>query len=156
MGNNKGVTSKDRICIYGGGYAALMGVTREPELYQCVIGSAGVYDLPLELDEADINDARAGISFLKSTRGTDINALKNNSPVYNVSKIKVPLLLPHGTKGSRVPIEHLERLTKALDLKMHEYKKLVFENEGHGYANDDNRNKFYNTMLDFLKHYIGQ
>ena len=35
----------DRICIYGGsygGYAALMGVAREPDLYRCAIGYAGV------------------------------------------------------------------------------------------------------------------
>ena len=39
----------DRICIYGasyGGYAALMGVAKEPALYRCAAGYVGVYDLP--------------------------------------------------------------------------------------------------------------
>src|SRR5699024_2497259 len=45
----EGIADPDRICIYGGsygGYAALMGVIREPELYQCAVGYVGVYDLP--------------------------------------------------------------------------------------------------------------
>ena len=36
------------ICIYGasyGGYAALMSVVREPDLYRCTVGYVGVYDL---------------------------------------------------------------------------------------------------------------
>ena len=39
-----------RICIYGasyGGYAALMGVAKEPDLYRCAVGYVGVYDLSL-------------------------------------------------------------------------------------------------------------
>ena len=45
----QGIADEDRICIYGGsygGYAALMGVIKEPDLYQCAVGYVGVYDLP--------------------------------------------------------------------------------------------------------------
>ncbi|MBP7370952.1 MAG: S9 family peptidase, partial [Arenimonas sp.] len=44
----KGIATPGKICIYGasyGGYAALMGAAREPNLYSCVIGNVGVYDL---------------------------------------------------------------------------------------------------------------
>ena len=45
----QGIADPQRICIYGasyGGYAALMGVAREPSLYRCAVGYVGVYDMP--------------------------------------------------------------------------------------------------------------
>src|SRR5690606_7970097 len=48
----EGIAAADRVCFYGtgyGAYTALMAAAREPELFQCVIGVAGVYDLPREV-----------------------------------------------------------------------------------------------------------
>ena len=42
----QGIADPDRICLYGGsygGYATLQGVVKEPELYKCGVGIAGVY-----------------------------------------------------------------------------------------------------------------
>ena len=36
----EGIANADRICIYGGsygGYAALMGAAKEPDLYRCAV-----------------------------------------------------------------------------------------------------------------------
>jgi dipeptidyl aminopeptidase/acylaminoacyl peptidase len=44
----QGVTATGRVCFYGtgwGAYSALMTAARAPELFQCVIGVEGVYDL---------------------------------------------------------------------------------------------------------------
>lgn len=46
----QGIADPSRICIYGasyGGYAALMGAAREPDLYRCAAGYVGVYDLEM-------------------------------------------------------------------------------------------------------------
>lgn len=53
---SEGITDADSICIVGssyGDYAALMGLVREPDLYRCAIGHAGVYDLELMFEEGD-------------------------------------------------------------------------------------------------------
>ena len=45
---SQGDRRQNRVCIYGasyGGYAALMSVVREPDLYRCTVGYVGVYDL---------------------------------------------------------------------------------------------------------------
>ena len=45
----KGYADAERIAIVGasyGGYAALMGVIKTPELYNCAVSFAGVTDLP--------------------------------------------------------------------------------------------------------------
>ena len=53
---DEGIADPERICIAGGsygGYAALMGVVREPDLYQCAIGIVGVYSLPMMQKRGD-------------------------------------------------------------------------------------------------------
>lgn len=60
---DQGVTEADSICIYGasyGGYAALMGAVREPDLYRCAIGHAGVYDLELMFEAGDVRRWEVG------------------------------------------------------------------------------------------------
>lgn len=51
-----GVAAAGKVCIYGTGYGAYTAMTvaaREPELVKCVIGAAGVYDLPQMESESD-------------------------------------------------------------------------------------------------------
>ena len=65
----QGIADADRICIYGasyGAYAALMGVAREPALYQCAIGYIGVYDLPLLYAQGDTRELDSGMAFLRA------------------------------------------------------------------------------------------
>jgi len=59
----QGVADAGRVCIMGtsyGGYAALEGVIREPDLYKCAIGSAGPYDLRLMYTRGDIPQSLFG------------------------------------------------------------------------------------------------
>jgi len=62
---NRDIVDPDRICIYGssyGGYAALTGAVREPNLYKCVIGSMGVYNLPMMFKKGDIPQDKRGLN----------------------------------------------------------------------------------------------
>jgi len=154
------IVDPKRICIYGGsygGYAALMGVIREPDLYQCAIGSAGVYDLPLMFEEGNIaNRLKYGIAYLKEAVGEDIEDMKARSPVYNVDKIKANILLIHGGKDEQVPISHAYALKDALDEINKPYEWLKLDNEGHGYNDNENRKLVFDKILTFLDKNIGQ
>ncbi|MCF6193251.1 MAG: S9 family peptidase [Kangiellaceae bacterium] len=157
---DEGLVDADRICIYGGsygGYAALMGVVRDPDLYQCAIGSVGVYDLPLMFEEGNIpNRLRNGLAYLRQAVGTDMNDLKQRSPVYNVEKIKAEILLIHGKKDTQVPIIQAYRLKEAFDNIGKKYGWLEIRNEGHGYRDADNRELVHKTILEFLDKNIGE
>ena len=154
------IVDPNRICIYGGsygGYAALMGVIREPDLYQCAIGSAGVYDLPLMFEDGDIpNYHKSGLAYLKEAVGEDIADLKARSPVYNVDKIKANIFLIHGNKDERVPISQAEALKDALDDINKPYEWLKLSNEGHGLNDNENRKLVFEKILQFLDKNIGQ
>ena len=155
----QGIADPKRICIYGGSYgayAALMGAVKNPDLYQCAIGYAGVYDLPQMFEEGDISDSKKGLNYLKSVLGDNAAVLKSRSPVHNVDKLKASLLLVHGGEDVRTPISQLESLTEALDKANYSYETLIKENEGHGFYKLSNREEFFNKLLQFLDKNIGR
>ena len=156
---DSGVADSSRVCIYGqsyGGYAALMGAVREPELYRCVIGSMGVYDLPMMFKEGDIADRESGLAYLRQALGEDQEDLQSRSPAYNADKIKAEVLLIHGVRDERAPIEQAESLQKALKQAGVPYQWLEIGNEAHGYYDEQNRLTVYRKVLAFLDANIGK
>jgi len=156
---DSGVADSSRICIYGhsyGGYAALMGAVREPELYRCVIGSMGIYDLPMMFKEGDIADSESGLAYLRQALGEDQQDLQSRSPAYNADKIKAAVLLIHGAKDERAPIEQAESMQKALKQAGVAYQWLEISNEAHGYYDEQNRLAVYTKVLAFLDANIGK
>ena len=153
------IADPSRICIYGGsygGYAALMGAVREPDLYKCAIGSAGVYDLPLMFEEGDIAKyLKNGMNYLKRAVGDNVEDMQKRSPAFNVDKIKANIFLIHGAKDQRVPIEQAHRLMEEFDKINKDYQWLEFKNEGHGYRSNKNREKAYRAIIKFLDENIG-
>lgn len=151
---DQGFADKERICIVGGsfgGYSALQSAVLAPDMFKCAIGVAGVYDLELMFNKGDVANSRSGTSYLKDVLGQDKAVLKAMSPSENVDKLKANILLVHGGEDDRAPIEQLESLEKGLKAHHYPYQKLVMDNEGHGFYNDEHRAKYYEQMLSFLK-----
>ncbi|QBF83360.1 S9 family peptidase [Shewanella maritima] len=151
---SEGIANKDKICIVGGsfgGYSALQSSIIEPDMYKCAVGFAGVYDLELMFEEGDIADRRSGVSYLKGALGEDKAVLHAMSPTKHVNKLKAKLMLVHGEDDERAPIEQLEALEESLKAADYPYKKLVMDNEGHGFYNDKHRAKYYHEMISFIK-----
>jgi dipeptidyl aminopeptidase/acylaminoacyl peptidase len=150
----EGYVDEKRICIAGGsfgGYSALQSAIIEPNMFKCAIGFAGVYDLPLMFEEGDVQGRRSGLNYLKEILGEDQALLKSMSPTYNVRKLKTNILLVHGGEDERAPIEQLESLEDSLKEIDYPFKKLVMDDEGHGFYDDGHRAKYYSEMLSFLK-----
>jgi dipeptidyl aminopeptidase/acylaminoacyl peptidase len=147
------IAPADRICIYGvsyGGFAALMGVAREPDLYRCAIGYAGVYDLQLIRE----SDETAGSSFSSTywdrVLGSDVAKLRAQSPVYNAQSIKAPVLLIHGKADATADYEHAKRMRAALEQNQKKFEWLALGGEGHGAYDEGTRREVYERILQFL------
>ncbi|HEY4128589.1 MAG TPA: prolyl oligopeptidase family serine peptidase, partial [Gammaproteobacteria bacterium] len=154
----QGIADANRICIYGGsygGYASLEGVVKEPDLYKCAVGYAGVYDLIMLRGRADTIAGEMLTPFMKSTLGDDEAALKEHSPVFHVDKIKAALFLAHGGHDTTVPIAHAEELKDALDKLNKPYGWLTYPNEAHGFYATAHNVAFYSQMSEFFDKYIG-
>jgi dipeptidyl aminopeptidase/acylaminoacyl peptidase len=148
-----GVADAKRICIYGGSYgayAALEGVVREPTLYRCAVGLAGVYDLPLMYQRGDIQTVERGENYLKDVLGTDTEELKRRSPVYNADQIHVPVLLIHGEQDERAPIEHAKRMRAALEKNGQKVEWMSEWGEAHGIFGPKERTQTYERILAFF------
>lgn len=156
---DKGIADKDRMCVYGasyGGYAALMSVIREPDLYDCSIGFVGVYDLHMMFDQGDISEADAGQNYLSMVLPTDKEVREQQSPVHQVDKLKVPVFIIQGGQDVRVPPEQAYALKDALEAKDHPYEWLYKEGEGHGFYKPENNIERWTRMLQFIdKHMDG-
>lgn len=149
----QGYADPKRLCIYGasyGGYAALEGVVREPDLYRCAIGYVGVYDLALMYKDGDIPKSLFGKRFLRMVLGTDSADMLKRSPVGGADRIKAALMLVAGGRDQRVPMSQAKALRSALDRRDYKYEWLLKDQEGHGFYRTDNKVELYTKMLDFL------
>lgn len=150
----QGIVDKDRICIVGGsfgGYSALQSSILAPDLFKCAVGFAGVYDLALMFHKGDVSDRRMGLSYLKKALGQDAAILKAMSPSENIDKLKAKLLIVHGGEDERAPIEQYEALERKLKAYKYPFEKMILDDEGHGFYNDENRAEYYDKMLKFIK-----
>ena len=130
----------------------MMGVVREPDLYQCAIAYVGVYDLELMFEKGDIPDSDAGVTFLKEAVGEDKNDLRSRSPLQHIAKLKAPVFIVHGGEDFRVDVEHAYRLRERMDELGKPYEWMLKETEGHGFYRPE---ELYQRMLAFLGKYIG-
>jgi dienelactone hydrolase len=152
----QGVANKDRICLYGasyGGYAALMGVAKEPALYQCAAGYVGVYDLPkMVADDKRVLTRWGNWSVDWVGKPADLGAV---SPNRMADRIKVPVFLAAGGEDKTAPIEHSKMMEQALRKAGVQVETLYFDSEGHGFYLPEHKSEFYTRLLAFLSRSLG-
>ncbi len=155
----EGIVDKDRMCVYGasyGGYAALMTVIREPDLYKCTIGFVGVYDLNMMFKEGDIPETESGLNYLDMALPNTEEERNAQSPVHLVNKLKVPVFIIQGGKDVRVPPKQAYALRDALEERDHPYEWMFKDSEGHGFYKPENNIERWTRMLTFLDKHIGE
>lgn len=163
----QGRVDPQRVCIGGGsygGYAALMGVIREPEMFRCAIDYVGVTDLTwmVELPETDYNrrvDRNVDDALKRRIGNPDDPAERKvmdaHSPRLLAAKIKAPLLLVYGTDDRRVPLRHGTAMRDALQAAGAKFEWKTYTGEGHGVFNSKNGADLLRLMESFLDKHIG-
>ena len=150
----EGIADPKRICIVGasyGGYAALMGVVKTPELYQCAVSFAGVSDV-----ESLVKYHRnyTNYAVVKKQIGDDFSLLEQNSPLTHVDKINVPVLLLHGTDDRSVPYQQSDMMYKALLRQNKPVEYIEFDKGDHYLSNNSHRLETFKAMDRFLKQHL--
>ncbi|WP_233280392.1 alpha/beta hydrolase family protein [Rheinheimera mangrovi] len=150
----KGIADPKRICIMGasyGGYAALLGAARTPDLYQCSISFAGVTDL-----EEQRNSYRNFTSYnlAKKQMGEDEDLLEENSPVNMVDKIKIPVLLLHGTEDRSVPVLQARLMASELADQKKVFQYIEIEEGTHHLDYLPHRKQTFEAIDEFLNKYL--
>jgi len=153
----EGLVDPRRICIAGssyGGYAAIMGLINDPDLYRCGVAYAAVTDLRLLGSWAwsGFGDAyrNYGLPRLVGDPEADADQLRRTSPVENADRIRRPLLLAHGAFDSRVPVIHAERLREKLEGRLPGFEWVRYPEEPHGWVHPEARIDFWSRVERFL------
>jgi dipeptidyl aminopeptidase/acylaminoacyl peptidase len=155
----QGEVDASRVCSYGasfGGYSALMLAVREPSMFKCAVGYAGVYDLNLMFSADAFRDDKSAQSQIARHIGTDKQELDRNSPVNFAAQIKAPVLLVHGGKDKRAIVQNAEEMRDALTKAGNAPEWLLAPNEGHGFYDTANRTAFYEKLEAFLAKHLGK
>ena len=157
----QGIADPKRIAIAGGsygGYASLMGLIRQPELFRCAIAWVAVTDLDMlyTVNWSDSSDDYKlhGMPSLIGDRVKDADDLKENSPLTHAGKITKPLLLAYGSADRRVPLIHGEAFRKALPADHRQLEWIVYDHEGHGWRKTSNQIDFWSRAANFLDKHL--
>jgi dipeptidyl aminopeptidase/acylaminoacyl peptidase len=158
----KGMADGKRACIAGGsygGYATLMGLVRDPQLYRCGAAWVAVTDL-MELQRwssiSDISEdfRQYDLPRLVGDPVKDEALLKASSPMEQAARIKAPVLLAMGALDRRVPLEHGTRMRDALRAAGQSPEWIVYDNEGHGWLTLQTKLDFFQRLERFLERHL--
>lgn len=162
----QGAVDPKRICIAGasyGGYATLMGLVNDPDLFKCGINWMGVTDIDLLFASAWSIDTDIGERYRKYRRPhvlgdriADAARFKATSPLQQAARITQPLLLAYGGADRRVPLAHGERFYAAVKENNPHVEWVLYPEEGHGWALAQTRIDFWTRVEKFLERSIGK
>ncbi len=155
----RGIADPARVCIVGGsygGYAALMGGAKTPDLFRCVVSLAGVSDLIAManfrahfVNGADVFSKQVGSAW------DDRQQLKDTSPRRLAANFKAPVLLLHGSDDRVVPYEQSVEMADALKDAGKPVRLVKLEGGDHDLSFQSHRLQFYRELEDFLAANLG-
>lgn len=156
---DQGIADPDRIGIYGasfGGYATLAGITYTPDLYAAAVDYVGVSNIFTLLNTIPPYWETMRNMFYERVGHPekDKELLTAVSPVFHADKIKTPLFVAQGANDPRVNKAESDQIVEALRARGVDVEYMLKDNEGHGFANEENRIEFYNAMVRFFDSHL--
>lgn len=146
----EGYADPARLAIAGGsygGYAALMGAVKTPDLFQCAAAFAAPTDLPRLLSfHQDYIGGRYGTRHIGNL-WRDGRMLRENSPYQRVDDIKIPVFLAHGENDRVVDVKESRTMARRLKRQGKQVVYREFEGGTH-FLNVGNHRVEYLTALE--------
>ena len=147
------IANPERLCIMGkvyGGYAAMMGLMQNPEMFRCAVSINGISDLKAHVDSIPNWTLQP---LLKDEIGVYGKDLWDRSPLKYVEKIQAPLLLIHEEDYYGVDDSQSHRMDEALRKldKPVEYLDIPTVLKEH---NEEVTNDLYEGVYQFITKHI--
>ena len=150
----QGIADPAKVAVVGwsyGGYAALQSAVTDQSVFKAVVAVAPVTDLA-ELREAHRrwSSFRLAADFIGEGPHVD-----EGSPARNAAKIKVPVLLFHGTDDTNVDYAQSQLMDKALAAAGARHELVTFEHLDHHLEDSAARAKMLRRSDEFLRQALG-
>ncbi len=148
----RGLADPARQAVMGGSYGGFMTLstlTRHPEVWRAGVDLVGIASLVTFLERTSpwrrpVREAEYG------SLERDRALLEEISPLRRADRIRAPLVVVHGRRDPRVPVEEAEQIVAHLKGRSHPVEYLCYEDEGHGLTKIQNRMDAYGRIADFL------
>ena len=148
-----------RICIVGGsygGYAALMGAVKTPDLFRCAVSLNGLTQLvDFSRHAASYVNLQAVLDEQMGNYAHDREQLLATSPAAQAMAIRIPVLVMHGTADRTVPYEQAETMVAALKAAGKTYRFVSLDGADHYLSRQSDRLRFLTELQQFLDANIG-
>ena len=149
----------DKIGILGGsygGYMVLAALAFQPEEFEVGVDLFGVSNWVRTLESIPPywESIREGLYKEIGNPETDMEFLKETSPVYHADKIKKPLIILQGANDPRVIREESDDMVAQIRENNGIVEYVLFEDEGHGFSKNENRIEGFNAVLNFLEAHL--
>ncbi|MDQ2050637.1 prolyl oligopeptidase family serine peptidase [Natronolimnohabitans sp. A-GB9] len=146
----------DRIAAKGGSYGGFMvlaALTEYPDLWAAGIDVVGIANFVTFLENTgdwrrELREAEYG------SLDDDREFLEEISPTNNIENIEAPLFVLHGENDPRVPVGEAEQIAEKAEKQGVPVRKLIFDDEGHGFSKLENRIEAYSEIADFLDEHV--
>jgi dipeptidyl aminopeptidase/acylaminoacyl peptidase len=153
-----GRIDKARVAICGasyGGYAALMGAVRNPDLYKAAVAIAADADLVESIaftKSEDGADSESYFYWLSSIGDPDIDRamMEAASPALHAERIRAPVLLIHGLEDKIVAPKQSRIMAKALKAAGKSVELIEMKSVGHRNLRPDDWRMVYTRSVDHI------
>jgi dipeptidyl aminopeptidase/acylaminoacyl peptidase len=141
----------DRACALGGSYGGYMVnwiAGNWPDGFRCLVNHAGLFDnrmMYYVTEELWFPEWEHGGPYFQNPDGHE-----RHNPVHHVEKWQTPMLVIHGQKDYRVPVEQGLATFTALHRRGIESRLLYFPDENHWVLNADNSILWHDTVNQWL------
>ena len=157
-----GYVDPDRVCIVGasyGGYAALAGATLTPDVYKCAVSINGVSDIERMFrdEKRDYGSDHWVVAYWNrviASGKVSEDHLADISPINHADKVKIPVLLIHGTHDEIVPYRQSENMYEALQDADKDVKYVEVEKGDHSFVKTRWRLQSLKAIDDFLSKHL--
>lgn len=147
-----------RVVVYGGsygGYMALASAVHFSDRLEAVIDNVGISNFVSFLENTQDYRRDRRRQEYGDERDPEMRAhLESISPLNNVSRIAVPMLIIQGENDPRVPVSEATQIVAALREGGQDVWYMNALNEGHGYRKRGNRDIMQQVMIMFLQRHL--
>ena len=149
------IGAKGRLGIVGGsygGYVVMVAVTDYPDTFAAGANLFGMVNF--ETFFAQSTPWMGAISTGEyGDPKTQLQLLRDLSPIHKLDRVKTPLLVMHGANDTNVPVVEAEQVVAALKKRNVPVEYVLFPDEGHGWRKQANRVRSTVEMTAFfVKH----
>jgi len=150
------IGAKGKLGIVGGsygGYVVMVAVTDYPDTFAAGANLFGMVNF--ETFFAQSTPWMGAISTGEyGDPKTQLQLLRDLSPIHKLDRVKTPLLVMHGANDTNVPVVEAEQVVAALKKRNVPVEYVLFPDEGHGWRKQANRVRSTAELAAFFSKHL--